>query len=126
MAFTHSRIEICFFSLFAGLTREPSVPFAAPALSVRWFNRDPVAGHLFWKVLSNFRRNLTISHLINRFNTRDASAEIIFLETFLQFVLRLARAKYQNRFCITNTRNYRIVVYVETLLSKIAFSDQIS
>jgi hypothetical protein len=31
---------------------------------------------LFWKVLSNFRRNLTIGHLVNCFNTCDASTKI--------------------------------------------------
>jgi len=31
----------------------------------------------------------------------------------LQFALGLTRTKYQNRFCIPNARNYRIVVNVE-------------
>jgi hypothetical protein len=60
-------------------------------------------------VLANFRRNLTIRHLVNCFNTDDASTEIVSLETSLQLALGLTRTKYQNRFCIPNTRNYHIV-----------------
>ena len=54
-----------------------------------------------------------ISHLVNCFNTDDASTKFVSLETFLQLALGLTRTKYQNRFCITNTRNYLIVVNVE-------------
>jgi hypothetical protein len=39
------------------------------------------------KVLSNFCRNLTISHLVNCFNTDDASTEIVSFKTFFQFAL---------------------------------------
>ncbi len=68
---------------------------------------------LFWKVLSNFRRNLTIRHPVNRFNTCDASTEAVFFKTFFEFALSLTRTKYQNKFCITNRRNDGIVVNVE-------------
>ena len=68
---------------------------------------------IFLKVLSNFRRDLTISHLVNCFNANDASTELVSLDPFFQLALCLTRAKYQNRFRITNTRNYRIIVNVE-------------
>jgi len=68
---------------------------------------------IFLKVLSNFCRNLIISHLVHCFNTDDASTKFVSLETFLQLTLGLTGAKYQNRFYITNTPNYRIVVNVE-------------
>ena len=68
---------------------------------------------LFCKVLPDFRRNLTIRHLVNCFNADDAPTKFVSLETFLQLALGLTRPKYQNRFCITNTRNHRIVVNVE-------------
>jgi hypothetical protein len=61
------------------------------------------------KVLSNFHRNLTIRHLVNRFNTHYASTEVAFFKTFLQFALCLTRTKYQNGFSITKTCNYRLV-----------------
>ena len=64
-------------------------------------------------MLSNLRRDLTIRHLINRFNTCDAPTEVISFKTFFQFILCLTRTKYQNRLCITNTRNDRIIVNVE-------------
>jgi len=64
-------------------------------------------------VLSNFRSNLTIRHLVNCFNTYDASTEVVSFKTPFQFALCLTRTKYQNRFCIPNTRKYRIVVNVE-------------
>src|SRR4030065_1788607 len=70
-------------------------------------------GAIFLEVPSNFRCNLTISHPVNGFNTDDASTQFVSLETFLQLALGLTRTKYQNRFCITNTRNDRIVVNVE-------------
>ncbi len=64
-------------------------------------------------MLSNFCRNLAIRHLVNCFNPYDASTEVVSFKTCFQFVLGLTRTKYQNRFSITNTRNYRIVVNVE-------------
>ena len=64
----------------------------------------------FFEVPLNFRRNLTIRHPVNGLNTDDASMQLVSHETFLQLALGLARTKYQNRFCITNTRNDRIVV----------------
>ncbi|MDH3555844.1 MAG: hypothetical protein OES18_08360, partial [Deltaproteobacteria bacterium] len=36
-----------------------------------------------------------------------------FLDPFLQLALCLTRTEYQNRFCITDTRSYRIIVDVE-------------
>ena len=64
-------------------------------------------------MLSNFGCNLTIRHLVSRFNAHNAPAKAVFLETFFQFAFRLARTKYQNRFCIANRRNHRIVVNVQ-------------
>jgi hypothetical protein len=61
----------------------------------------------------NFRRNLTIRHLVNCFNTYDASTEVVSFKTLFQFALWLTRTKYKNGFCITNTGNYRVVVNVE-------------
>jgi hypothetical protein len=68
---------------------------------------------MFLKVPSNFYRNLIIRHLVHCFNTDDASTKFVSLETFLQLTLGLPGAKYQNRFCITNTPDYRIVENVE-------------
>src|SRR4030043_959054 len=68
---------------------------------------------LFWKVLSNFRRNLTIRHLGDCLNSYNASTEVVSFKTFFQFALCVTRTKYQNRFCLTNTGNYSIVVNVE-------------
>jgi hypothetical protein len=73
----------------------------------------PLFVPIFLEVASNFRRNLTISHPVNCFNTHDPSTQFVPLETFLQLALGLTRIKYQNRFCITNTRNDRIAVNVE-------------
>jgi len=50
---------------------------------------------LLWKVLSNFRRNLTIRHLVNCFNAYDASTEVLSFKTFFQFALCLTRTKYR-------------------------------
>src|SRR5574341_137044 len=72
----------------------------------------PVAA-LLAKILSNFRRNLAIRHLVYCFNADDAPAEFALLKTFLQLTLGLTRAKDQNGLCIANTRNYRVVVDVE-------------
>ena len=72
-----------------------------------------VSGMISCKVLSNFRNNLTISHLIHRFYTNDASTKFVSLKTFLQVTLGLTRTKYQNSFCITNTRYDCIIIYVE-------------
>jgi len=58
---------------------------------------------IFLKLLSNFVRNMIISHLVHCFNTDDASTKFVSLKTFLQLTLGLTGAKYQNRFCITNT-----------------------
>jgi hypothetical protein len=68
---------------------------------------------LFWKVPANFRCNLTIRHLINRFHSYDASTEVVAFKTFSQFALCLTGTKDQNRFGITNSRNYRIIINVE-------------
>jgi len=61
----------------------------------------------------NFCRNLAIRHFVNGFNTNYAPTKFIFHKTFLQLALGLIRTKDQNSFCITNARNYRIVVNVE-------------
>ena len=54
-----------------------------------------------------------ISHLVNGFNTYYASTEFFSLNTFLELPLCLTRTEYQDRFCITNTRNNLIIVDVE-------------
>src|SRR5271157_2759474 len=68
---------------------------------------------LFCKVPSNFRCNLAIRHLVDCFNTYDASAKVDSFKTFLQLALCLTRTEYQNGFRITNARDDRIVVDVE-------------
>ena len=68
---------------------------------------------VFLKVPSNFCRNLIISHLVHCFNADDASTKFISLETFLQLTLGLTGAKSQNRYYITNTPDYHLVVNVE-------------
>ena len=64
-------------------------------------------------MLSNSRRNLTIRHPVHGFNAYDPSTKPVFLKTLLEFALCLTRTEYQNRFCITNARNHRVVVNVE-------------
>lgn len=65
------------------------------------------------EMLSDFRRNLMVCHLVDGFHTHDASAEVVFFQPLFQFALSLARAEYQNGFGITNTRNDRLIVNVE-------------
>jgi hypothetical protein len=72
--------------------------------------QDYCARTLLLKVLPDFRRNLTVRHLVDCLNTYDPSTEIVFFKTFFEFALCVTRTKYQYRFCITNARNYRIVV----------------
>jgi hypothetical protein len=67
----------------------------------------------FRKALSNLRRNHTIRHLVNCFNTHNASTAVTLFKAFSQFALRFARTKYQNRISISKTRNYRLVVPIE-------------
>ena len=64
-------------------------------------------------MLSNFCSNLRLRHIVNCFNTYDASIEAVSFKTLFQFALCLTRTEYQNSFCIPNARNYRIVVNVE-------------
>jgi len=64
-------------------------------------------------VLSDFLRNLMVHHPIDGFNAHDASVEIVFVEPLLQFPLGLTGTEYQNRLCIANTRNDRIVIDIE-------------
>ncbi len=52
-------------------------------------------------------------HLVNSFNSYDASAELTSLDTFFQFALCLTWTKYQDSLCATNTRNYCIIVNVK-------------
>ena len=100
----------------------PEVRFFIPSLKTRlgavewvklFWNLSLLLIPIFLEVPSNFRRNLTIRHPVNCFNTDDASTHFVFHETFLQLALGLTRTKDQNGFCITNTRNDRIVVNVE-------------
>ena len=64
-------------------------------------------------MLSNLRRNLTLRHLVNCFNTHDEASEPTSFETLFQFILCLTGTKYQNGLCITNGRNDRIIENVE-------------
>ncbi len=75
--------------------------------------QDYCSGPLFLKVLMNFCRNLTIRHLVDCLHTYDSSTEVASFKTFFEFALCVTRTKYQNRFCITNTCNYRIVINIE-------------
>ena len=105
-----------------GLRVDPEARFFIPSLKTRlgavewvklFWNLSLLLIPIFLEVPSNFRRNLTIRHPVNCFNTDDATMQFVSHETFLQLALGLTRTKYQNRFCITNTRNDRIVVNVE-------------
>jgi len=58
--------------------------------------RGRAGPHISSKVPSNFRRNLAIRHLVNRFNTYDASAKVDTFKTFLQFALCFTRTEYQD------------------------------
>ena len=66
-------------------------------------------------MLSHLGRDLTIRHLVGRFNVYDAPAKAVFFKTFFQFALCFTGTKYQNRLGIANRRNHRIVVHVEML-----------
>ena len=109
-------------SLNAPIHAESKVRFFIPSLTTRLGGAEWVK--LFWnlrlllipiflEVPSNFRRNLAIGHPVNGFHTDDASMQFVSHETFLQLALGLTRTHYQNRFCIANTRNDRIIVNVE-------------
>ena len=73
---------------------------------------------LLREVPSNLGRDLTIRHLVGCFNTYDAPAKAVLFKTFFQFAFCLTRTKYQDRLCITNRRNHRIVVDVEMLRTR--------
>src|SRR6266545_4752211 len=51
---------------------------------------------LFWKVFSNFRHKLAISHLVDCLNIYGASGETGSFDPFFQFALGLARPHDQN------------------------------
>jgi len=68
---------------------------------------------LFCKLPSNLRSNLAIRHLVDRFNTYDASTKVDSFKTFLEFTFCLTRTEYQNGFRVTNAGDDRIVVDVE-------------
>ena len=46
---------------------------------------------LFLKALSDFRRNMAVSHLVNCFNTYDPAAEAYALKTLFELALCLTR-----------------------------------
>ena len=92
------------------MSRQPALQLAA------WIGGDVsmlLPTLVFSKVLSSFRCDLTIGHLVNGFNGYDAPPELAFLDAFLQLDLGLTRAEQQNSIRITNARNDRIVVNVE-------------
>src|SRR5208282_3150138 len=57
--------------------------------------------------------NLCLSHFIGSFHCYNTYADLVSLHPLFQFALCLTWAKYQNRFCITDARNYLIVVICE-------------
>jgi hypothetical protein len=59
-----------------------------------WFIPIVELASLFWKTLSNFCRNLAIGHLVNGFNTNDASTESFTRKTFFELSLCLTRTEY--------------------------------
>ena len=73
----------------------------------------PLTGTLGLKALSNFRCNLAIRHLVNGFNSYDASLECSALNPLCELDLCLSRAKYLDGFCITNLRDDVIIVSAE-------------
>ena len=76
-----------------------TLPFSIPLIEI--------APALFFEALSNFCRDLAISHLVNRFNTHDTASEFGALQPFFELALGLARAKDQDGSCIPDTLNRR-------------------
>src|SRR5258708_24414479 len=68
---------------------------------------------LFFKVLSNFCRDLTIGHLVDCLSADDASAQSFVRETFFEFSLCLTRSKEQDRFSVANMRDHLVIVFVQ-------------
>jgi hypothetical protein len=64
--------------IFWALKEKPTYGLASLSL------QSPLLIPIFFKVPSNFRRNLTIRHPVNGFNTDDASTQFVSHETFLQ------------------------------------------
>src|SRR5271165_472186 len=62
------------------------------------------------KPLLHLGHNLWLSHFVGSFRRYDTYADLISLYPLYQLALCLTGAKYQNRFCITDARNYLIVV----------------
>ena len=65
------------------------------------------------KPLFHLGHNLCLSHFIGSFHCYNTYADLVSLHPLFQFALCLTGAKYQNRFCITDARNYLIVVICE-------------
>ena len=65
------------------------------------------------KPLLHLGHNLWLSHFVGSFHRYNTYADLVSLHPLFQFALCLTGAKYQNRFCITDTRNYLIVVICE-------------
>jgi len=93
-------------------TYSPSLDPAAVVRACRRIRRSAARSYSFAisilcriamiaKVLSDFRCNLMIRHLVNGFHTHDASTGVVFLEPLFQFPLGLTRTKDQNGFGIT-------------------------
>jgi len=102
----------CFFNPLSVIVQPPA--HSDPTCSILFGGSISILlPALFWKVMANFCRNLTVRHLINRFKTDDASTEVVSFKTFSQFALCLTGTKDQNRFGITHSRNYRIIINVE-------------
>jgi hypothetical protein len=73
-----------------------------------WFIPIVELAGLFSKVLSNFCRNLAIGHLVNCFNSDDASSK-----TFFELSFCFARPEEQDGVCVAKLRDYLIIIYVE-------------
>jgi len=57
-----------------------------------WFIPIVELASLFWKVLSNFCGNLAIGHLVNCFNTNDASTRSYICKPYALLSLRIFAA----------------------------------
>ncbi len=68
------------------------------------------------KVLSDFRRDLTLCHVVSGFNTGDTLTEGLALKLFLKLTLGLTGPKYQNRVGITKTGDDLGIVFAEIVI----------
>ena len=67
----------------------------------------------FLEIFADFGGDLGVGHFVGGFYGNDSVAQIFCFKMFFQFAFSLARAEYQNRFCIADSADYMIVVGVE-------------